>query len=44
MMKMSLVFKEAYSVEFEPVPPYSFELTVHKPAGWSWSAPDEVFE
>jgi 3-methyladenine DNA glycosylase/8-oxoguanine DNA glycosylase len=44
MMEMSLVFKRAYSVEFEPVSPYSFELTVHKPAGWSWSAPDEVFE
>jgi DNA-3-methyladenine glycosylase II len=43
-MEMSLVFRETYSVEFEPVPPYSFELTVRKPAGWSWSAPDEVFE
>jgi 3-methyladenine DNA glycosylase/8-oxoguanine DNA glycosylase len=27
----------------EAVPPYSFELTVHKPAGWWWSTPDEVF-
>jgi DNA-3-methyladenine glycosylase II len=36
--------KEAFSVEFEAVPPYSFELTLHKPAGWWWSAPDEVFE
>jgi len=38
-----LSLKEAYSVEFEAVPPYSFELTVHKPAGW-WSAPSEAFE
>ena len=36
--------KEAYSVELEAVPPYSFELTLHKPAGWWWSSPDEVFE
>lgn len=39
-----LNLKEACSVEFEAVPPYSFELTVHKPAGWWWSTPDEVFE
>jgi DNA-3-methyladenine glycosylase II len=39
-----LVFEEAYCVEFEAVPPYSFELTVHKPAGWWWFTPDEVFE
>jgi DNA-3-methyladenine glycosylase II len=39
-----LNLKEAYSVEVEAVPPYSFELTVHKPAGWWWSTPDEVFE
>jgi DNA-3-methyladenine glycosylase II len=39
-----LSLKEAFSVEFEAVPPYSFELTLHKPAGWWWSAPDEVFE
>jgi len=36
--------KEAYSVEFEAVPPYNFELTVHKPAGWWWSTPNEIFE
>ena len=24
--------------------PYSFELTVHKPAGWHWLTPFEVFE
>jgi hypothetical protein len=39
-----LVFKEAYRAELDAVPPYSFELTVHKPAGWWWSTPDEVFE
>lgn len=39
-----MVFRRAFSVEFEAVPPYSFELTVRKPAGWWWSAPDEVFE
>ncbi len=36
--------KEAFSVEFKAVPPYSFELTLHKPAGWWWSTPDEVFD
>jgi DNA-3-methyladenine glycosylase II len=39
-----LSLKEAFSVEFEAVPPYSFELTLHKPAGWWWSTPDEIFE
>ena len=36
--------KETYSIDFEAVPPYSFERTLHKPAGWWWSTPDEVFE
>lgn len=39
-----LDLKEAFSIEFEAVPPYSFELTVHKPAGWWWSTPREIFE
>ncbi len=30
--------------ELKAVPPYSFELTVQKPAGWSWGTPDEVYE
>jgi 3-methyladenine DNA glycosylase/8-oxoguanine DNA glycosylase len=30
--------------ELRAVPPYSFELTVRKPAGWSWGTPDEVYE
>jgi DNA-3-methyladenine glycosylase II len=38
------VFTEKYNVEFSAVPPYSFELTVHKPAGWWWSTPNEVFK
>ena len=36
--------KEAYSIEIEATPPFNFELTVHKPAGWWWSTPDETFE
>jgi DNA-3-methyladenine glycosylase II len=39
-----LNLKEACSLELEAVPPYSFELTVHKPAGWWWSTPAEIFE
>jgi 3-methyladenine DNA glycosylase/8-oxoguanine DNA glycosylase len=39
-----LKLREAFSDEFEPVPPYSFDLTLRKPAGWWWSTPDEVFE
>jgi DNA-3-methyladenine glycosylase II len=35
---------KAFSKEFKPVPPYSFELTMRKPAGWWWSTPDEVYE
>jgi DNA-3-methyladenine glycosylase II len=38
------LLKEAQEVEFSAVPPYSFELSVHKPAGWWWSTPNEVFE
>ncbi len=38
------MFTNAFCVEFEAAPPYSFELTVHKPAGWWWSTPNEVFE
>ena len=37
-------FEEVTSIEFAAVQPYSFELTMHKPAGWWWSTPDEVFE
>jgi DNA-3-methyladenine glycosylase II len=43
-LELILDLKETYSVEFEPIPPYSFENTLHKPAGWWWSTPDEIFE
>jgi DNA-3-methyladenine glycosylase II len=39
-----LNLKETYSVEVKAVPPYSFELTLRKPAGWWWSTPDENFK
>jgi 3-methyladenine DNA glycosylase/8-oxoguanine DNA glycosylase len=38
------LYKEAHRVQFEATPPFSFELTVHKPAGWWWSTPNEIFE
>ena len=35
-----------FSIHFKlkTISPYSFELTVHKPAGWSFLTPHEVFE
>jgi len=36
--------KESYSVVIDAVPPYSFELSLRKPAGWWWSTPEEIFE
>jgi 3-methyladenine DNA glycosylase/8-oxoguanine DNA glycosylase len=39
-----LYLEEQYSVEVEAVAPYNFELTLHKPAGWWWSTPDESYE
>jgi DNA-3-methyladenine glycosylase II len=39
-----LNLKETYSVDFEAVPPYSFELTLRKPAGWWWSTPNEIYK
>jgi DNA-3-methyladenine glycosylase II len=38
------MFTEKHRVEFSAVSPYNFELTVHKPAGWWWSTPNEVFQ
>jgi DNA-3-methyladenine glycosylase II len=29
---------------FVPKPPYSFALTVHKPAGWHWLTPGETWD
>lgn len=31
------------SFELEALPPYNFELTVHKPLGYHWLTPGEVF-
>jgi N-glycosylase/DNA lyase len=39
-----LKLKEAFTVELEAVPPYNFELTLRKPAGWYWSTPEEKCE
>ena len=38
--------KLAHSFEFvlKPLPPYSFKLTVRKPAGWSLFTPFEIYE
>ena len=36
--------KETYSVQVTATPPYSFNLTLLKPAGWWWSTPDEIFK
>ena len=44
MQHSTLNLKETYSVEVTATPPYSFELTVNKPAGWWWSTPDEAFK
>ena len=39
-----LNLKDAFSVELEAIPPYNFEITIRKPAGWYWSTPEEKFE
>ena len=39
-MKLS----SAFTSEIVPISPYSFELTVRKPAGWAMFTPSEVFE
>ena len=39
-----LNLKDAFSVELKAIPPYNFELTIRKPAGWYWSTPEEIFE
>jgi DNA-3-methyladenine glycosylase II len=36
--------KETHIEEFNAIPPYNFELTVRKPAGWWWSTPYEKNE
>ena len=39
-----LNLKNVFTVELEAIPPYNFEFTVRKPAGWYWSTPEEIFE
>jgi 3-methyladenine DNA glycosylase/8-oxoguanine DNA glycosylase len=38
-----MILKHKASVEFTMPEPFSFELTVNKPAGWHWSTPAETF-
>jgi 3-methyladenine DNA glycosylase/8-oxoguanine DNA glycosylase len=33
-----------FGFTLQPIPPYNFELTMHKPAGWPLFSPLEVFE
>jgi DNA-3-methyladenine glycosylase II len=33
----------SYAFQMEPIPPYSFELTVRKPAGWPLFTPFEIY-
>ena len=35
--------KHRATIEFSMPEPFNFELTVHKPAGWHWSTPAEIF-
>lgn len=35
--------RHAASFEMSPLPPYNFELTVHKPLGYHWLTPNEVY-
>jgi 3-methyladenine DNA glycosylase/8-oxoguanine DNA glycosylase len=36
--------RRVHSFEMGAIPPYSFELTANKPAGWWWATPDEIYE
>ena len=38
-----MILKHKASLEFTMPEPFSFELTVNKPAGWHWSTPAETF-
>lgn len=40
----SRVTRRVARFRFMPKPPYSFALTVHKPAGWHWLTPGEVWD
>jgi len=39
-----LALEESSSIELQPIAPFNFKLTVHKPAGWWFSTPNEFFE
>jgi DNA-3-methyladenine glycosylase II len=39
-----MTFIRRFTETIKPIPPYSFELTVRKPAGWPWLTPEEVYE
>lgn len=41
---MGVKLVKRFTVTIKPIPPYSFELTVRKPAGWPWLTPEEVYE
>jgi DNA-3-methyladenine glycosylase II len=36
--------RRVLSLDLKARPPFSFELTVKKPAGWHWSTPDERYD
>jgi 3-methyladenine DNA glycosylase/8-oxoguanine DNA glycosylase len=38
-----MILKHKASLEFAMPGPFSFELTVNKPAGWHWATPAETF-
>ena len=44
MAGFNLSLNHIFTVELEAIPPYNFELTIRKPAGWYWSTPKEIFE
>lgn len=44
LRELNLHLQEQYTVELETTAPYSFELTLRKPAGWWWSTPEEAYE
>jgi len=39
-----MTLSNRYTTTIKPIPPYSFEYTVRKPAGWPWLTPEEVYE
>ncbi len=36
--------RRVHEFEMGAIPPYSFELTVNKPAGWWWATPNEIYD